>query len=309
MAEMALRAPTRDDAAAIAGVLNAHGRATGGSTAETAAAIESWFGLESLDPANDMFVALESGTVAGYADVAAPSAARDGGPGVVYLDVRALPGRDGALDALLDAVLRRACERAPSGAPVRATASEGDEPYRAALARRGFQVVRSSFTMEIDLAAPSDAPTWPEGLRSRPFARGEERAVYDAYVEAFADHWGFVPESFADWCTWHLGEKDDRSSWRVADDRGAIAGLCLTSPTHGDDESLGWANVLAVRRPWRRRGLARALLLESFALLRSLGRARAGLGVDAENTTGALDLYRGVGMHVTRRWDTWERAL
>ncbi|MGA8487470.1 MAG: GNAT family N-acetyltransferase, partial [Gaiella sp.] len=67
--------------------------------------------------------------------------------------------------------------------------------------------------------------------------------------------------------------------------------------------------VLAVRRPWRRRGLARALLLESFGLFRSIGRRRAALGVDSENTTGAIALYEGVGMRATSRSDTWERAL
>ena len=32
----------------------------------------------------------------------------------------------------------------------------------------------------------------------------------------------------------------------------------------------------------------------------------AELGVDGENTTGAVRLYERAGMHVTRRYDTWE---
>ena len=38
------------------------------------------------------------------------------------------------------------------------------------------------------------------------------------------------------------------------------------------------------------------------------GKRSAGLGVDAENTTGAVALYERVGMHVVRRSDTWERT-
>jgi ribosomal protein S18 acetylase RimI-like enzyme len=83
----------------------------------------------------------------------------------------------------------------------------------------------------------------------------------------------------------------------------------MSKPSRGPDETLGWLSVLAVRGPWRRRGLARALLLESFGLFRSIGRRRAGLGVDGDNTTGALALYLGAGMKVTSRWDAWERAL
>ena len=63
---------------------------------------------------------------------------------------------------------------------------------------------------------------------------------------------------------------------------------------------------LAVRRPWRRRGLGEALLREAFVALGAAGKRRAGLGVDAENTTGAVALYKRVGMHVVRRSDTWE---
>ena len=163
--------------------------------------------------------------------------------------------------------------------------------------------------MEIELETPTERPAWPAGLASRPFGKGEERAVYDAYVEAFADHWGFVPESFADWCTWNLEPNRDTSLWRLVEDCGELAALCMSTPSRGDDTTVGWVNVLAVRRPWRRRGLARALLLESFGLFRSLGRLRAGLGVDSENTTGALALYESVGMRPTSRSDTWERKL
>jgi mycothiol synthase len=305
VSELTVRAPVPADAAEIADVLNAHAASTGRPADETAEGVERWFALEDLDPAHDMFLAGEDGRIVGYADVSAPGADAE----VVYVDLRTLPGRPRVIERLLGEVERRAHELGEAGARLRAPASEGDEDYRAVLSRHGFRVVRSSFTMEIDLAEPREEPVWPDGLASRPFQPGEERAVYDAYVEAFADHWGFVPESFADWRTWNLGANDDTSLWRLVEHGGEIAALCVSRPSRGEDETLGWVSILAVRRPWRRRGLARALLLESFGVFSSIGRRRAGLGVDAENTTGALALYEGVGMRVTSRSDIWERVL
>ena len=69
----------------------------------------------------------------------------------------------------------------------------------------------------------------------------------------------------------------------------------------------GWVQGLAVRRPWRRRGLGLALLLHSFRELRARGREHVGLGVDGENTTGAVRLYERAGMHVARRSDTYNK--
>jgi ribosomal protein S18 acetylase RimI-like enzyme len=304
-AEVAVRAPTPRDAVGIAEVLNAHAVATGRPADETAERVERWFELDDLDPARDMFLAVADGTILGYADVTAPGAERE----IVNVDLRVPPQRPGIVERLLEEVERRAAELGDAGARIRAPANEGDDDYRAALSRRGFRVVRSSVTMEIDLETPTEEPVWPGGLTSRTFVPGEERAVYDAYVEAFADHWGLVPESFADWCTWNLGPSRDTSLWRLVQIGPEIAALCLSVPSRGDDRTLGWVAVLAVRRPWRRRGLARALLLESFGLFRAIGRRRAALGVDSENTTGAIALYHGVGMRATSRSDTWERVL
>lgn len=303
MVELLVCVPMPGDAAAIADLLNAHSRRLDATPGETAEEIARWFELESVNPTDDVFLAVDGGELVGYADANLPA----DDAGVVHLDVRVAPPRADVVEALLRAVERRAGELGGPETRLRAPALGRDDAYRACLSRHGFEIVRSSFTMEIDLTRPTDEPVWPGGLRSRTFDREEARAVYDAYVEAFGEHWGFVAESFGDWCTWNLGTTDDTSLWRVVEEGGEIAALCLSKPSRGPDDTLGWVSVLAVRRPWRRRGLARALLLESFALFRSIGRRRAGLGVDTDNTTGALALYLDAGMTATSRWDVWER--
>ena len=67
--------------------------------------------------------------------------------------------------------------------------------------------------------------------------------------------------------------------------------------------------MLGVRRPWRRRGLGRALLLHAFGEFRARGKRGAGLGVDGLNPTGAVRLYEQAGMHVARRFDQYAKPL
>ena len=81
-------------------------------------------------------------------------------------------------------------------------------------------------------------------------------------------------------------------------------------PPHKEGEpDLAWVDNLAVRPAWRRRGLALALLHHAFREFRARDFPRAGLGVDGENTTGAVRLYERAGMHVARRWDQFEKAV
>ena len=165
--------------------------------------------------------------------------------------------------------------------------------------------------MLIEFDGPPTQPVWPEGFELRPFdvERDSER-VWAADLDAFEDHWGFVRVNFDDWQHWMAtGERFDPELWFIAYDGDEIAGFSLCRPQESGDTDLGWVSVLGVRRPWRRRGLALALLQHSFGELYRRGKTRVGLGVDAESTTGALRLYERAGMHVDRRWDTWEKRL
>jgi ribosomal protein S18 acetylase RimI-like enzyme len=103
-----------------------------------------------------------------------------------------------------------------------------------------------------------------------------------------------------------MADHFDPTLWFVAEDGGAIAGICLCQERKGRPD-VGWVDSLGVRKPWRRRGLGLAFLRHAFAELGRRGYPRAGLGVDGENTTGAVRLYERAGMHVARRSDTYQR--
>lgn len=297
--------PTAADAARIAAVINARLQELRGVTEESTDSVARWFADPSLVPETDMRLAVGSSeTAVGYADVSGPE---DGTP-KAWVDLRALPGHGEALGLLFDWAEGRAREHAGAGGRIQFFADERDEALRSRLAAAGYAVIRASYEMELALDGDLEAPSWPDGLSARPFDPGDSQAVHAAQDEAFADHWGYTPGSFERWQAHTLGSELDNSLWRVVWDGDDIAGLCLNRHRRGEDDTVGWIDVLAVRRPWRRRGLGEALLRESFCVFRAVGKRRAGLGVDAENTTGAVALYERVGMQVARRSDTWERT-
>jgi ribosomal protein S18 acetylase RimI-like enzyme len=164
--------------------------------------------------------------------------------------------------------------------------------------------------MVAPLDDPPAAAVWPEGVELRPLDpdRDLER-IYQADEEAFKDHWGSAPMSFETWRGLLVPPDWDPSLWFIAWDDDEIAGISLCRPSAEGDPDLGWVELLAVRRPWRRRGLALALLLHSFAELRARGRLKVGLGVDAENLTGAVRLYERAGMAPTQQFDVYEAVV
>ena len=253
--------------------------------------------------------ALPDGSVAAYADLGGGY----GDPMRLWLDLRVRPGYEAAGPPLLAVMERRARERAtgPGEALLRGIVPDRDAVTAALLHDAGMRVVRSSFRMTIDLDLPPAQPVWPAGLSVRTLGpdEGDER-VFAAQQDGFADHWEFHPTPIGEWRHWMLRPPHDPSLWFLVEDRDDdLVAICLCRPYETGDPDMGWINILAVRPSWRRRGIARALLLHAFSAFRARGRLRAGLGVDAENTTGAVGLYEGVGMRVARRADTYEKAV
>jgi mycothiol synthase len=285
-----LREPGRDDADAIAEVLNAHSARLFGERELTARHIADWFEIPNVW----MRLAERDGTAVGYADVA-----EEGGR--TSLDLRALEAE--AAQLLLDAGVAHA----GAGALVRGYASSNDTIAAAVYAQAGFTIVRHSYQMRIELSEPPAAPEFPAGLEVRTMREGEEPRIHAAHMQAFADHWDFHEQEYEQWRRWHRGaESFDPALWFLVLDGEEIAGLALCGQHHSGEPDFGWVDVLGVRPRWRRRGLGEALLRHAFRAMFARGFTRIGLGVDAENTTGAVRLYERAGMSQVRRSDTWE---
>jgi GNAT superfamily N-acetyltransferase len=129
------------------------------------------------------------------------------------------------------------------------------------------------------------------------------------HQEAFEDTWEPIRWSYEEWAHAYVEPSSfDPDLWLLAWSGEDPCGVAICH-VHATDPTLGWIAVLGVRRAWRRRGIARALLAHAFAGFAERGLSRAGLGVDAESPTGAHELYEDMGMSATSRFDLYERAL
>ncbi|HEX2222410.1 MAG TPA: GNAT family N-acetyltransferase [Candidatus Limnocylindria bacterium] len=177
----------------------------------------------------------------------------------------------------------------------------GDNPeLRQALEHAGFHLARRHAAMSRPDLEDIPEPPLPDGLEIRPIDpsdRAMHRRVFDVDAEVFREHWGGSEATEERFQAFIGAPTFDPTLWRVAFDGDEIAGQILSylGPIEPDGTRIGWTESIAVRRPWRRRGLARALLAASLRAVRDAGASRAALGVDQQNPNEALRLYESLG--------------
>jgi ribosomal protein S18 acetylase RimI-like enzyme len=133
------------------------------------------------------------------------------------------------------------------------------------------------------------------------------QAFHAALDEAFQDHWEHHSTPFDEWWGRHSGNPNlDLSVWFMIRDGDEVAAV---TRNEGNRNGGGYIGAIGVRRAWRGKGYAKALLLHSFRIFFERGMPRVTLGVDAENPTGATHLYERVGMHIEQENVIYEKAL
>lgn len=219
---------------------------------------------------------------------------------------------------LLEENERRARSLAAEQATERQTVfggwSDDKQESRVALLRRhGYEPIRWFFDMTRPLSEPIPEVPMPEGLEVRPVTRETIRPVWDADTEAFRDHWGGFDSSDEQLARWLARPTFDPTLWVVAYDGDQVAGGVINAIEADENEALGtnrgWLHSVFTRRPWRKRGLARALIARSLVLLRTRGLDQGILGVDADNPSGALGLYEKIGFTVAERSTAWRKPF
>jgi mycothiol synthase len=181
------------------------------------------------------------------------------------------------------------------------------------LESEGFAAVRWFFEMlRPNLDDIADMPL-PDGLEIRPVVPEDHRKIWAADIEAFRDHWGASEESEEAYQRFFGPPEFRPELWRVAWDGDEVAGVVmnrvLTTFNEQTAERRGLLAGVSVRRPWRRRGLARALVAQSLRAFRDVGMSSAVLGVDADNPTGALGVYEDNGFVVHQRGMNYRRPI
>ncbi len=177
------------------------------------------------------------------------------------------------------------------------------EPGRVALLERlGMKPVR--VFCKFSRATLGDIPEAPtlDGIAIRNYRPGaDQAATLDALNEAFQDHWSHSPAPPEHWAYW-TGRPERRFDlWFLACAlRGdEVAGVCLCELQEAYNQQRGTqsgcVDDVAVRRPWRRRGVGAALILSGLRALKNAGMTAAHLYADADNLTGAVKLYQRLG--------------
>ncbi|MFC5502809.1 GNAT family N-acetyltransferase [Lysinimonas soli] len=167
------------------------------------------------------------------------------------------------------------------------------------LEREGFATERYFSQLQRELSAPIPELELPAPLRLATLSPELSEATRVAKNAAFRDHWGSQPTSVEGW-NGQLSLPSLRPELSfLAMEGGEVVGFVIVNVNEADFELQGFAgsyiSLVGVVAPWRRRGVAPALLAASLRAARDAGLERAVLDVDSESPTGALGLYTGMG--------------
>ena len=183
----------------------------------------------------------------------------------------------------------------------------------ALLTENGFEPARHFYEMTRPLNEPIPDVPVPDGLEVRSLRPDEMRKIWNADVEAFKDHWGGFEDTEENFQRWIATPDLDPSLWVVFFDGEVIAGASINRISKDENEALGvkrgWLDSVFTTREYRRRGIARAAVARSLALMKERGMDTGILGVDVTNPTGALRIYEGIGFTVAERSTAWRKPL
>jgi len=203
--------------------------------------------------------------------------------------------------------LRELSESNPKDGPrfLQSIIEETESDLASALERAGYSVYRYGLRLvRPDLENVPDLPL-PEDVEVRPVRPEHYRAIIDAWNEACKDMRSQVPISDEMFAWLQESPTFDPSMWQIAWHGDEVIGTIINFVDAKDNEKhhrkRGHPELISVKRGWRRKGIARALLARSLKVLKERGMTEAALGVDAGNPSGAKHLYEGMGFRVVRR--------
>jgi ribosomal protein S18 acetylase RimI-like enzyme len=178
--------------------------------------------------------------------------------------------------------------------------SEFKPDYNKLLESFGYKATRFFIEMSRPLDDIPEA-VLPEEIEVRPVMKEDTRMVWDASVEAFRDHWGYSPPYEEDYIGYTGSKYFQPALWQVAWDRDKVVSGVLNyidqDYNKKFDRKRGWTENIFTLRNYRRRGIAKALIVRSMHMHKAKGMTEVGLGVDTNNTSNALNLYQSLGYH------------
>lgn len=302
---LAVRPATFDDAAAVCALLNEIDVLEIGRAETELSDVQADLKHPEVDLEHDSWLLFEGGRLIAYGLLWDES-----GGAQIDTEYFTLPGRPEASRHLFELIEARAAERAAANgadrAVIRLHLNIRPTVDLDALRGRGWTPVRRYNSMVRPLSKDADPlPGPPPGVTLRPcLAEPDRRRAHALVQETFADHFDFHPRTYEQWLDDIDAERADWSLTWIAHVDGL--GDAAVLRTRDDRASMAWIGHLGVLREARGRGLGSYLLRHAFGSYAARGRDRIGLGVDTDNSTGALALYERHGMTVDFALQAWE---
>ena len=196
-------------------------------------------------------------------------------------------------------------------------AHEGYKPDEIALEAAGYKPGRVWREMRIDMHEAPAMPALPPGFVSAPYRHEADLPLLVEFVrDSFSDHYGHIEQSFErdmerfrHWLNGDPNFDPERMMLALDEATGEWAGCLMPLTEYERRPGLGYVDTVGVRKSYRRRGLASALLRRSFADYWRRGIKSVCLEVDGDSLTNAVALYEGVGMRVSHSFVTYEKLL
>jgi mycothiol synthase len=182
-----------------------------------------------------------------------------------------------------------------------AQALETEPHWITLLLQEQYTPVRYFSTMVRPLNKDIPELPLPQGLEIRPVNPEHYQDIWDALNKAFQDHWAGSPLNNEEIQEWVEDPSFNPGIWQVAWDThenqvaGAVLNFIDEEENREYNRDRAHMGPLGVRRPYRQKGLAKALIARSFAVLKTHGITDVALGVDSDNPTGAFNLYETMG--------------
>ncbi|MFC4111670.1 GNAT family N-acetyltransferase [Nonomuraea zeae] len=178
----------------------------------------------------------------------------------------------------------------------------------------GFEAVRWFARMERSLSGDLPATRTPDGMSIVAWTPEVNEGARHVRNESFRDHWGSVSHTAESWASFTTGSRNFRPDASfVALDGDRAVGVLITHFFDAKAESLGerqaWIQIIGTLKECRGKGVASALIAHALAAFASQGYESAGLGVDADNPTGAVSVYSRAGFEITRRNTCYSRPI
>jgi mycothiol synthase len=196
-----------------------------------------------------------------------------------------------------------AMEPGPGKAFYGANASDSERDATALLLNEGYRAVFTVLEMGLDDLSRLPPAPLPGGFMTRPLEREDLPALFHSMNECYADHpFSEVPD-YAAWAQ----KQSDLTTWHVAwhERSGQMAAQVQALLRKG----LAELEEVSVRAPYRRQGLARALIVRALQAQREQGVSQARLRTVAENPQQAWRLYEGLGFRVLKRFPRYRKPM